>query len=88
MLPFKRLEVKDDSYLTYLICYIHHNPIYHGLVDDYHEWEFSSYNAILSDRPTQIKRELIISMFGSKEEFVSFHQENRTKKGLKEYLLE
>jgi len=87
-LPFKRLVVNNDSYFSYLICYIHRNPIHHGLVDGYHEWEFSSYNTILSNKPTHLNRELVISIFGSKEEFISFHQENKTKKGLKEYLME
>jgi len=88
LLPFKRIVVNNERLFNYLICYIHRNPIHHGLVNDYNEWEFSSYNAILSDKPTHIKRKDIIAMFGSKEEFLSFHQENKTKKGLKEYLTE
>ncbi len=85
---FKRILVDDDDYLTYLISYIHRNPIHHGLSDDYASWKYSSYNAFLSDKPSKVNKEYVLELFGSKEEFVSFHEDNRTKKGLKGYLLE
>ncbi|NOX85263.1 MAG: transposase [Chlorobi bacterium] len=86
--PFKRILVNNDDYFIYLISYIHRNPIHHGITDNYISWKYSSYNTFLSDKPTNIDREYILSLFGSKEEFISFHEDNKTKQGLKEYIME
>ena len=85
---FKKIEVNDESYLSYLICYIHRNPIHHGLVDDYAKWKFSSYNTFLSNKPTNVIRKYVLSIFGNLDEFVNFHKMNKTKKGLKEFIVE
>ncbi len=85
---FKKIEVNDESYLSYLICYIHRNPIHHGLVDDYAKWKFSSYNTFLSNKPTNVNRKYVLSIFGNLDEFVNFHKMNKTKKGLKEFIVE
>jgi REP element-mobilizing transposase RayT len=86
--PFKRILVDDDDYLIYVINYIHRNPFHHGIVDDYTTWKYSSYKAFLSNSSTKIKRDYVLSIFGSGDEFVLFHNENKTKQGLKEYLIE
>lgn len=86
--PFKRILVDDDDYLIYLINYIHRNPIHHGITDNYLTWKYSSYKAFLTNRPTKVKREYVLTLFGSKDEFVSFHTDNKTKQGLREYLME
>jgi len=86
--PFKRISVEDEDYLTYLINYIHRNPVHHGLTKSFWEWRYSSYQAIISDKPTKVNRELALSLFGSKSEFISFHKENVTKPEMRSYLLE
>ncbi len=85
---FKRILVDKDDYLTSLICYIHRNPIHHGLTDDYESWKYSSYNAFLSNKPSKVNKEYVLNLFGSKKDFISFHKENITKRGLKDYLME
>ena len=52
--PFERKIVDNDNYLTSVICYCHHNPQLHGFVNDFREWEFSSYNTILNNDNTFI----------------------------------
>lgn len=88
MLPFKRILVDKEDYLLILINYIHRNPIHHGLKDNFSDWKYSSYNACISDNPTKIKRAEIISFFGTKEDFIQFHQDNKEKPGSKKYYLE
>ena len=83
--PFKKRLIADDNYLSYLICYINRNPIHHGLVDNYQDWDYSSYNVIISEKPTYLARNRVIAMFGSKKEFMTFHQLNKTKRGLYEF---
>ena len=70
---FRRKIVNRDSYFTNLVLYIHRNPEIHGLVEDFREWPFSSYSAILSTEKTGIMRDEVLNWFGNKEEFTSFH---------------
>lgn len=42
-LPFSRYLVDNDSYFTYLITYIHRNPIHHFFCDAYETWPYNSY---------------------------------------------
>ena len=86
--PFKRILVDKEDYLLSMINYIHRNPIHHGLVKNFSDWKYSSYNSILSDKPTKIERTYIIQLFGSIEEFVVFHEQNKTKPGMDKYYLE
>ena len=86
--PFKRILVDDENYLLSLIAYIHRNPIHHKLKKEYPDWKYSSYNAIISDKPTKVKRLETIELFGSKEALISFHEQNKPQKGLGKYLLE
>ena len=86
--PFKRILVDDEKYLLSLISYIHRNPIHHKITKEYSDWKYSSYNAIISNRSTKIKRMEVIELFGSKEDLITFHEQNKPKKELGKYLLE
>jgi putative transposase len=85
---FKRKKVDNEVYFTRTIHYIHNNPIHHDYVKNYDEWKFSSYSSILSERPTLICRNEVLSWFGSKEMFVRFHEQNIVYKEIKDLLLE
>ena len=74
MHTFKRKRIKDDKYLVKLVHYIHYNPVEAGLTDNPEEWKYSSYNAILSGRPTLILRNEVIEWFGDKENFIYCHK--------------
>lgn len=85
---FRRILVEDDDYLIYLINYIHRNPIHHGISKSFTEWKYSSYQAIISKNETNVNRNIVLALFGSTEEFVTYHNENITKSGFNKYLLE
>jgi putative transposase len=70
---FQRKVVTDEKYLRLLIHYIHRNPVHHGFVVNPADWEFSSYNAIVSDKDSRVEKEKVIHLFGSKESFREFH---------------
>ena len=72
---FGRIEVTTDSYFTNLIYYIHHNPQKHGLVDDFREWTWSSYGAMLSALPTRMNRPAVLDWFGGAQRFAAYHKE-------------
>jgi REP element-mobilizing transposase RayT len=85
---FKRILVDSDTYLTWLIHYIHHNPIHHHFTTKYELWEFSSYNAIVSEHETSVKRDVVLSWFGGVHRFIEFHAQHLDYSEIKGYLLE
>ena len=58
-----------------VVTYIHQNPEKHGYVDDFREWRFSSYLALIGSRQTSLDRETVIGWFGSVGEFIGSHEE-------------
>ena len=74
--PFRRIEVNEDSYFSELVWYIHCNPQKHGLVSDFKNYPYSSYKSHLSEKPTKLMREDVISWFGDKEGCIKFHERN------------
>jgi len=88
ILPFKRIIVEDDDYFIVLINYIHRNPLHHGLVKQFPEWKYSSYQTFLSEKATNIDRCEVLSYFDSTDDFVDYHEENKTKPGMDELLAE
>ncbi|KIA94610.1 hypothetical protein OC25_09465 [Pedobacter kyungheensis] len=75
--PFKRTHIDSDEYLTRMIIYIHANPEKHKLITDFRNWRWSSYQRILIDRPTNLKKSEVIDWFGSKDNYIECHNENR-----------
>ncbi len=76
---FKRIAIRHENHLCYLIAYHHHNPIHHGLVQDFVQWKYSSYRTILSDAPSKVCREEVLNLFfegdrqKSLEVFTQYH---------------
>lgn len=72
--PFGRKPVESDAYFTQLVIYIHQNPQRHGLIADFRDWPYSSYQAMLSAQATRLKRELVIGWFGGVPQLTQQHQ--------------
>jgi REP element-mobilizing transposase RayT len=73
--PFGRKLVDSPRYFNNLVVYIHRNPQKHGLVDDFRDWPYSSYEAVLSEKPTQIARAAVLDWFGTRADFCHSHQQ-------------
>ena len=71
---FGRILVASSSYLETLVRYIHLNPQKHGMVADFREYPYSSYQKILGERATRLKRDEVLGWFGGSDAFVAFHQ--------------
>jgi putative transposase len=54
-------------------AYIHHNPQKHGFVADF--GPYSSYHAILSSKPTRVKRDEVLAWFDGPKGFWSLHRQ-------------
>lgn len=76
---FKRIEVDSEEYLTQLICYIHRNPIHHGITAEYTSYHYSSYNEILSREKSFINKPKVFEWMGNKENFAEAHEEFKKK---------
>jgi REP element-mobilizing transposase RayT len=71
--PFKRRLVQDDRYFAALVAYIHRNPQKHGFVDDFRDWAYSSYHAVLSAQATRLKRAAVLGWFDGPAGFKEAH---------------
>ncbi len=85
---FKRILVDSNAYLSWIIHYIHRNPIHHHFTDKYETWKFSSYNAIIRRHKTSVSRDFVINRFGSISQFVEFHNKNLDYSEIENYLFE
>ena len=47
----KRVSINTYEKFCSLLCYIHHNPIHHGLSKTYEEWPFSSFQEYIKPNP-------------------------------------
>lgn len=70
---FKRKHVEGDEYLVKLIHYIHFNPVHHSTVERLEDWPYSSYSSILSSNKSSLKRNEVIDLFGSVDNFIYCH---------------
>ncbi|MBU8892557.1 MAG: hypothetical protein KOO66_07240 [Bacteroidales bacterium] len=66
--------IENESYLKYLVYYIHHNPVKHGFVDDMIEYPWSSFLSVISHKLTHLKKQEVINWFDDLENFKYFHQ--------------
>jgi len=71
---FKRKRVTKSAYFFQLIRYIHMNPVHHGFSDNLEEWPHNSYQVLMSNQETFLKRKQVLSRFGGKNQFEQFHQ--------------
>lgn len=72
--PFKRVEIIKESHFTQTVIYIHANAQYHKLCNDFTLYPWSSYHTILSDKPTDLKRDDLLEWFGGKQQFIEIHK--------------
>lgn len=72
---FGRKPVFSQRQLINLITYVHHNPQTHGLIDDFREWRYSSYGALIGNKLTKVCRDDVLALYGNRDEFVEFHEQ-------------
>ncbi|MCC5912885.1 MAG: hypothetical protein JJU46_00800 [Balneolaceae bacterium] len=75
----KRKRVIDDDNFQHLVCYIHRNPIHHGIVNDYRGYKYSSINDFLIGRRSFVEVAKVLEDFGGRENFLHAHEEFKMK---------
>ena len=73
--PFERKLIDNGNYLLTVIRYCHRNAQQHGFVEDFRQWEFSSYGEILNNNSSLVMSKEIIRRFGGLKDFENFHQQ-------------
>ncbi|TPN87819.1 transposase [Aquimarina algicola] len=70
---FSRKKIDSEKYLKQLIIYIHRNPEHHNFTRDFRTYPYSSYHSHLSQKPSKIEREFVLSLFEGKSNFEYTH---------------
>ncbi|CAN5193005.1 hypothetical protein BH11BAC5_BH11BAC5_05180 [soil metagenome] len=86
--PFKRKLIDDASYLTTIIYYCHYNAQLHGFVNDFKEWEFSSYHSILKNDDAFLASTKVLNWFGGNVAFEAAHKDRYNKEGMGKFIIE
>ncbi len=71
---FQRKRIDTNEYLCQAICYTHNNPISHGFVEKRDAWKYSSYVAIIGNKPTLVLRTEVLELFGGLENLIYVHE--------------
>ena len=72
----KRILIKNEIYLRNLIIYVNTNPTHHK-VANFSEYKFSSYQALISSKPTLLNRNEVIKLFENLENFKYVHKSKK-----------
>lgn len=84
--PFERKLIDDDSYLTSMIYYCHYNPQLHEFVNDFKEWPFTSYHAIVENNSV-VAFQKVLDWFGGKDAFEKAHTGRYGKEEKERFLM-
>lgn len=72
--PFRRKPVQGAAYFWNLVVYIHQNPERHGLVDDFRNWPYSSFDTLTSPKQAPlVARTALIDWFGGTAALLEAH---------------
>ena len=85
---FERKLVTSEKYFQQLIFYIHNNPVHHGFVSQMNLYPWSSYDTIVTEKPTMLKRNEVLNIYGSKENFVYYHQTQQKTNEVTDLIIE
>ncbi|MEM6337402.1 MAG: hypothetical protein AAF752_12600 [Bacteroidota bacterium] len=70
----RRLEIDSETYLLEALRYINRNGWKHGVVENFEDYGYTSYNALVRGDSALLARDEVVSWFGSVEAFAEFHQ--------------
>jgi putative transposase len=86
--PFERKIIKSEKYFQNLIFYIHNNPVFHRFTDTINNYSWSSFGTIISDKPTKLKRDKVITIYKTKEDFLDYHSQKQNFNDIIDLIIE
>ena len=75
---FRRICVENPFHFKQLVLYIHKNPQHHRFIDNFRHYPWSSYQSILSIKPTKLRRKKVIGWFDDEARFTELHSNNQS----------
>lgn len=85
---FRRIQVSSPFYFRQLIMYIHKNPQKHCFTDNFRHYPWSSFQSILSIKPSKIKREAVLGWFDDEANFIELHSKETESNQITDFLFE
>jgi len=86
--PFERKQITSERYLQNIIYYIHNNPVQHGFVQQMNLYPWSSFESIVSDKPTKLKRQDVIELYRTKLDFIDYHKSSQNLNEITKFIIE
>lgn len=84
----KRIKITEEKYLRNLIVYVNTNSSHHQ-IEDYRTYKYSSYEALISNQETALKRDEVIELFSDVSNFKHIlHSKKLNIDTLQELILE
>jgi REP element-mobilizing transposase RayT len=74
---FCRICVENIFHFKQLVIYIHKNPQHHRYIENFRHYPWSSYQSILSIKPTKLSREKVIGWFDDEARFIEMHSKSQ-----------
>ena len=71
----RRVEITSDQQYTATVFYIHKNPVHHGYCSKINDWPWTSFQTMLSKKPTKLKRNEVLQWFGGLNKFIEYHNQ-------------
>lgn len=69
----KRVHITSEEHFRKSMVYIHTNPVKHGLIEDFRQYEWSSWKQYMSQGRTIIPKEETYKIFGNRQGFLMAH---------------
>lgn len=60
----------------------------HKIIDDFRQYPWSSYERIMRDKPSKLKKEEVLQWFRNKENYVNYHARTLDLDDLKDIIIE
>jgi len=86
--PFERKQITSEKYLQNVIYYIHNNPVQHGFVKQMSMYPWSSFESIVSEKPTKLNRLDVIDLYGTKLDFLDYHKTTQNLNEITKFIIE
>lgn len=74
---YKSMIIQNDSYLLLALAYVLNNPVRAGLVNNFKEYSWSSWNLYFNDTPNEIvDNKFVEELLGNRQNLINFVNDN------------
>jgi putative transposase len=74
---YKRKRITDENHFNHLLCYIHRNPVHHGICRNYEDYSYTSYHDYFGNKKSLTETQKGLTNFGGLINLQKAHSEFR-----------